>query len=286
MIKNTLTDLLHFLKKPNDKQVNLSAKQKIKFLLILLFAELLITFVIILPLDSGINELILIKTDKFDYKTDTFSSTFLFFVLIIPFLEEVFFRYFLRYKGIKSRIISRKNWDVIFPYLVYLFTVSFGFIHVSNYLNTDIVFYLISPLLIFSQLFGGLIITYIRVRSNFLMGIYYHCIWNFIFAIAIPVLEYQFSKPYTEKTEKYNISIIEKPFFNKEEEQTIKIDSMKNIIKKIEVKQYSLQSVLDTLSNKNKYYVDDILIDLSYNSKNGISKEEFIKILRKEYEIN
>lgn len=284
MIRQVLRGFLFFSKKPNDEKLNYNTKQKIKFLLILLLVELIFTLLVVFPLDFVTNNLTTVKSDKFDYR-DTFIELLILGVFVVPFFEELFFRYILRYQGLKTKFINRKTWDKIFPFLVYLSSIGFGFIHLSNYINEDKLFLLLSPLIILSQLVGGLIIVFIRVRINFIWGLFYHWIWNLLFVIIFPIIESELTKPYQENTTTYNITISEKPFFNKKGEHILKIDSTNNSLKKIEIKQYSLQQLLDTLYQKDKYYVDDVLIDLKYDSKNGISKKEFLNIIKKEYDV-
>lgn len=284
MVKTLFKDLFSFIIKPNDQQITLNNKQKLSFIFILLCFELILTLFFILPLNFGINELIPIKNDKFDY-SDTFLSSLLLWVLIVPFTEELVFRYILRYQGLKIKILKKSTWNYIFPALVYLLSIGFGFVHISNYLNEDKLFLILSPIIVLSQLLGGLIITFIRVRISFIWGVLYHWIWNFLFVIAVPLLEYQVSKPYIEENKNYKISITEKPFYSTNEPQILKIDSADRKIYKIKVNQYSLQNLLDTLYIENKYYVDDVLIKMEYNSKNGMTEKEFIDVLRKEYDI-
>jgi hypothetical protein len=56
---------------------------------------------------------------------------------------------------------------------------------------------------------------------------FFHALWNFIFAILLPIFYYQFATPYAENTDAYEISITEKPFFVSDESQYLKIDSNK-----------------------------------------------------------
>lgn len=245
---------------------------------------IIFTFVIALPIHIGVDQIAIIKEPKVDY-CFTFLMSLVSFVIIAPLVEELLFRYFLSYKGFKTRFINRTRWDRIFPFLVYLLSISFGFIHISNYENEDTLFFVLSPLIILNQLVGGFILSFIRVRINFVWGIYYHIIWNFLFVIALPLIEHQLSEPYVENAEYYNISIKEKPFFDNNEEQILKIDSASHKIKTIYVKQYSLQNILDTLYSRDKYYVTDVLVIIDFKSRNGTTKKEFLNILRKEYDI-
>lgn len=285
MVINPLIELIQFLKKPNDKQVNLMSKEKIKIVFSLLFFEILFTISVVYPIDFIINKAIKIKEYKINYSENTFYYIFFLTVIIAPIFEELIFRYILRKNKINNKLISITAWNNIFPYLVYFSSIIFGLIHLTNYPERGLLFYFFSPLIVTSQSVGGLIIAFIRVRISFIWGIIYHCAWNFLFAILIPILFHHFSEPYIEKTEKYHISITEKPFFNKSDKQIFKIDRINKKIIKIKIKQYSLQNILDTLYKKDKYYTDDILINLDFTSKDGITKEEFLNVLGKEYDI-
>lgn len=109
--------------------------------------------------------------------------------------------------------------------------------------------------------------------------------WNFIFAIVFPLIMNLITKPFIEKADQYTIIITEKAFFDNTQKKNFIIDSSKNQIKKIDINQYSLQKILDTLYQKDKFYVDDVLVNLKYSSQKGLTKEEFLKILLKEYDI-
>lgn len=277
-------DFFGFLKKPDDTQLALSIQQKLIFIGKLILFDLFFTFLIIFPLFNGINRVMTIKMPKLDYD-ETLVYIFTFYVLLVPFIEELIFRHFLRYKGWKTKCINSAKWKKIFPFLVYAFAVGFGLVHLSNYLNDSILFYLLAPLIVLPQLFGGLIITYIRVRLSFRWGLLHHCMWNFLITLAIPFVEATLSKPYTDTKPNYTLTIEEKPFIERKKPQILKIDSLNHKIYAIQVKQYSLQHLLDTLYSKNAFYVDDILIDLNFKSTQGVGKQEIKKILAKEYDI-
>lgn len=91
--------------------------------------------------------------------------------------------------------------------------------------------------------------------------------------------------PFVENNETYSISIQEKLFFETRNTQNFKIDSINGKIHFIDIKQYSTQHILDTIYGPDKYYIEDVLINLRFDSNNGIEKEEFIEILKNEYEI-
>ena len=188
MIKTTLTDFFQFVKNPDDRQIEINFNDKLRFISILFIATVVTTFAVILPLWDLIDNLLNL-VPSIDVDNLSFWHSFLLFVIIVPFAEELIFRHFLRYQGIKTSIIKCQQWRKIFPFLVYLSAVSFGFIHLTNYTNGSNWFYILSPFVILSQLLGGFTIAYIRVRLNFLWGVFFHWTWNFLFIIAVPALE-------------------------------------------------------------------------------------------------
>ena len=284
MIKETLLDFYHFVKNPKDNRINLSFKDRLVFIFSLLLFELIITALFIIPLEYGIELVIDVRFDKIDY-SETVWIIVLLQVLLIPFIEELIFRYFLRYKGFKTRFIGGDKWKRIFGILVYTSASLFGLVHISNYNNNDYIFYALAPLDVLSQIFGGLIITFIRVRLSFLYGVFYHSLWNFLVILAIPALIITFQNPIKITNNFYTLKITEKLFFEKKLSQEIKIDSSNGKIFKMSIKQYSLQHILDTLYRPNTYYVDDVLIDGVFKSEHGIEKTKIVDILKMNYDI-
>lgn len=226
-----------------------------------------------------------VSTDtKHDSHKKSITFVIFFAVVLAPVFEEIGFRLILRRIFPIKYIFSQKLWDKIFPFLVYASSVIFGFLHLSNYTNDGFWFYVFSPIIIASQLMGGFIITFIRVKYNFFYGILYHALWNALIILPLIFIDH-FSSPYQEKTEKYSIEISEKHFFDKDEKQVFKIDSLQGKIYKIEVEQYSFQHFLDSLYQGNKYQINDAFIKMKFDSRKGVTKEEFIEILKKEYDI-
>lgn len=282
MIGTVLYGLLRFAKKPDDRQVNFSFTKKIYATLLLLLAELTITFIIIVPVLTEIDELIHLKVS--DYTYISFLETIFLLVIGVPFIEEMVFRYFLRYGGLRAKIFSEVRWKRIFPFLVYSSVISFGLMHLTNYANYTGLFFLLAPVIVLTQLTGGLIITFLRVRFGFFWGFLYHCLWNFLVFVAIPLADAQFVEPYAEKTPDYSVTIEEQLFFNKQK-QFIKIDSTGGRIYKLEVEHFAMQHLIDTIYKKSGYITDDVLVNLHLESKKGITKQQFLNILKKEYEI-
>ncbi|MBF1098226.1 MAG: CPBP family intramembrane metalloprotease [Riemerella sp.] len=283
MIKRVLWDFVSFLKHPKDVQTKESLKRKLQTIFILLGFEMCVVCFVLMPLNYLVEHFV--STDsKHDFDKKSITSVIFFAVVLAPVLEEIGFRLILRRIFPIKYIFSQKLWDRIFPFLVYASSVIFGFVHLTNYTNDGFWFYIFSPIIIASQLIGGFIITFIRVKYNFFYGILYHSLWNASLIFLFIFIDH-FSSPYQEKTEKYSIEISEKHFFDEDEKQVFKIDSLQGKIYKIEVEQYSFQHFLDSLYQGNKYQINDAFIKMKFDSQKGVTKEEFIEILKKEYDI-
>lgn len=138
MIKQTLKELLEFIKNPTDTQKPSSFWEKLQIILILLAFEILL-FILIIPLFYGLEYFVFLE-NELSYKHDTIIMSLLGTVIIIPILEELFFRFILRRQKLIKTFFSQKTWDKIFPYLVYITSIWFGFGHLSNFNNEDISF--------------------------------------------------------------------------------------------------------------------------------------------------
>lgn len=283
MIKTTLTDLLNFIKKPNDEQLALNFKQKVTFFFILFLFEI-ITFAFIFPI-LCLADLFLPLEHNSEFLKMTFASILIVGVFVIPFFEELIFRYVLRYTKLKAQLIRRERWDKLFPYLVYTFSILFGLIHITN-LKMNWLVLLFAPILVISQLVGGFILSFIRVRLNFRWGVAYHSFWNLIFIIIFPLIWATFQKPFEEKTEKYSIFATEQIFFDNDKPENF-ITNWKNdntLLVSLNAKQHSLREIINSFEPENDYYFSDILINIDFQSEEGISKKEFLEILDRAYE--
>ena len=277
-------DFVSFLRHPKDVQTKESFKRKLQTIFILLGFEICLIYFVLAPLYYLMEPLVSVK-EELDYKEDTLLMSAISSIILAPVLEEIGFRLILRRNFPIKYIFSQKLWDRIFPFLVYASSVIFGFVHLTNYTNDGFWFYVFSPIIIASQLIGGFIITFIRVKYNFFYGILYHALWNALIIFPLIFIN-NFSSPYQEKTEKYSIEISEKYFFDEDEKQVFKIDSLRGKIYKIDVEQYSFQHFLDSLYQGNKHQIDDAFIKMKFDSQKGVTKEEFIEILKKEYDID
>jgi membrane protease YdiL (CAAX protease family) len=281
---NYIHDFIAFLKRPTDYQFEISRLERWKLFGGLLLLEVAILFAIVMPIFYAVDWITPLREEAYFDDTTLLKAIFG-FVLIVPFFEEFFFRLILRYSGLVEATISRATWDRIFPFLVYGFSIFFGLLHVSNYANNDVWFYVFAPFLVISQLTGGFVISYLRVRLSFWWGCLYHFSWNFIFLVLFSLVESLFAKPYIQHTDAYSLTIEEKPFFESDVPKLIKIDSQGGKLRKLNVDQYQLQSVLDTLYGKDKYYAESNYLKIAFDSEDGIDKIEFIDLVKKEYDI-
>lgn len=184
MVKKVIYELVKFLKRPDDRRIQLTLKQKIYFLL-RLFVFNAVIFLAFLPLLVLVAE----ETESEFNRNRDYTEVIVAIgaILVMPVIEEFIFRYFLRYDRINSKLIGFKKWNVIFPWLVYFSAITFASIHLLNF-SFSLNSWLLLPALVFPQFVGGLTITFIRVRLNFYYGILYHMLWNFSFFMLIPFL--------------------------------------------------------------------------------------------------
>lgn len=185
MVKNIILELFLFLKTPTDEKLNIGVKDKIRYLLILLLFTSLLTM-INLPIWSEIETL---SESEFKRERDyNLLEVLIPVIIVMPIVEEFIFRYFLRYDTINNKLLSYDKWKILFPYFVYSSALSFALAHLVNY-TFDSDWHFISILLVLPQLIAGLVMTFIRVRFNFIYGILFHMLWNLLFMALIALID-------------------------------------------------------------------------------------------------
>ncbi len=286
-----LKDFIQFVKKPTEFFLEkLSSKEKLKMLVTLLFFKFVFILVIVYPMKLIIDEYVItIKEQLSDWGV---VKMVLAMIIFAPFFEEILFRLPLRYKrnyifqildAITGNRIE-KMWKKQYPFFFYAFAIAFGLVHISNYENTEALFYWISPLIILSQLLGGVILGYIRLKAGLFWGMLYHGLFNGII-VVIALLFY-----HNVETISYSDTKIQK--FTVHELQYIKKDSQcSEIIKnsngnlvEVHFNDMNLQGVIDSLDLKKNLKGSDLWIDLDIVAPQGISKEKVLEILEKEYD--
>jgi|LakMenE01Jun11ns_1017448.scaffolds.fasta_scaffold9888485_1 hypothetical protein len=277
-MKKIILEVLSFIKNPDDQRIeNWSLKTNIKYIFYILFFEFILNMVVINAIIYVINKIEPIVTNtRIIYEDNKLLPMLIAASLWAPLIEEIIFRLGLRYNKFYSVFINRKRWDFIFRFLVYFTVLAFGFVHSVNFLNDSTFFYWVLPLLVATQTIGGFILTFLRVRFNFISSLFAHVLWNFSMMLIFIVSPY-FFKPYVKENESYSVKI-EQLSYSQVELQKFEVDSSANKVFKLKINEYSLNHVLDTLFQHERL-LEDYVINLHFESKKGTSKEDLKKLL-------
>lgn len=293
IIKSTLKDLSSFLKNPKDEQdIDQSKQKKVKILFSLLAIDIPI-MVLLSVLINNLAKLGWVKIENHQLKLlmdiMPIGLVFLLAVIIIPFIEEIIFRFLLRFKRnyfiqiIISLFPQTKTpflnfWNKKFGYIFYLSAIVFAFIHITNYDSNDNIIYLI-PILVLPQFIMGLFLGYLRVRYNFMLGYFMHALHNAIFiSVALFSMEATSNQKLNIETNEYSLKI--------EEVSRVKTSYINNYNQdSISFIGADFKSVISTLTNKdldliktNNESLIDKKITLNYknNSTSTLNKDSLI----------
>jgi len=278
-MKQIITNFFSFIRKPKDFQYSGNDKSyKWKVFFTLFIAELAL-LVIYLPIFYLIDNYITIE-DAFELNLNVISS-FLLLVLLIPFLEEVFFRLGLRRKGLIEIFFNEQQWEKYFPVFIYTSSIIFGLVHISNYVNFSWWFILLSPILVLSQLIGGFILTYLRVRFNFWLGFMYHALWNFTAIFLLGNVWMLFVDDINIKTADYELQVKHQLFVSLTDDKTITFDQTEDgKLKMLKSDEFSVREILEIIEVDFENYVPEaVIVDLNFRSNNGISNDTLLIIL-------
>ena len=273
-----IKEIFAFYKNPTDTRIDhYSVKKNAAYIAYAFLANTLL-LIIFLPILFYMADQ-LKDTSFLVYEHDTLKFTLLYYVLIIPVIEEIIFRLPLRYNRLYAVFLSREKWNKLFKVLVYLLPLSFGLVHISNYdlQSAGTLVLLLTPLAVLSQIAGGFLLTFLRVKFNLLSSITSHMIWNLLMGVCLAFGESYFDKKYIQSEKEYEIKI-ESNAFSDLTAQKLTVDSANQKIYSVESSHLSINHVLDSLAQfiRND---EDYSINLSLKSKNGITKKQFIKIM-------
>ncbi len=167
MVQQLLTFFKHPVYEPDENRV-FEYRMGIFWKLLLysmlcsiVFGVLISIVTAVLSIDTGQHAL--------DHFMEQYSPILLFLAAVVaaPILEELIFR---------APMVFFKN-NPRFKIFFYLFTLVFGFYHITNFeINTGVL--LLSPLLVAPQLSVGLFLGFIRVRFGILWAIALHAVYN------------------------------------------------------------------------------------------------------------
>jgi len=205
-IKDAYLDLFQFLKKPADhSSSNQTLKEKVTKLFLILILDIAVAGISVL-LIYALESTGLVSMDNHKVmellKSMPKGALILILVLIVPLLEEIIFRLYLRYKNNyllrffillfyvagkenKERIEKRikKIWYKQYVYVFYFSAVLFGFVHIFNFDDAPL---WVFPILTLPQICMGAFAGYLRVRYNLFIGFFLHALHNFI--LLLPFL--------------------------------------------------------------------------------------------------
>lgn len=280
-MKNILLDFWSFIKKPKDEQYSGTDKKYKWKVLFTLFACELLLLVFYFPLTSFIEKFVVLE-ESFDENYTIVMSLFL-YVLLIPFFEELFFRYFLRRTGIINYIFNEKTWNKLYPFFFYTSVFAFGLVHITNFSYTSVWIYILAPLLVLTQIVGGFVMSYLRVRFSFSLGFMYHALWNLTALFIIDGSYYLLNIDKVEiKNNSYELTIEPKQFLPLNP-STLYYNIKNDTVFALKAEAKSTHEVIKIVSPlSNNYIKTSTLVELHFNSEKGIHKDSLLNILETE----
>lgn len=283
-IKNTYKELFLFLRKPVDKpHDNQTFKKKFLTLFAIFALGFILSFVFVILL-GVLSKYGFIPSE--DHKLAEFLNSMskvqiiALTVIIVPIIEELIFRLYLRYKNNyllqlfmslfyilgtkrKNRIEKRikKIWYKKYAYVFYFSAILFGFVHILNFKSAKSLL-LFLPIITAPQIVVGILAGYLRVRFNLVLGIFLHAIHNMVFILPFLILGNSI-EVVKEDTDDYFLQIEE--VINKGKSiSTYFPDS-------ISFQNYKLKSIIAYTTNKNSRLIV------------GNNKEKMDKVLNVQY---
>lgn len=282
-MKILIKDILTWIKNPNDIALDIKLKTKV----FLLFQMLLLD-IVIATMIAGLTYLIHMYVIKLDYPLIDEAPLLLLVlaVFFLPFVEEIIFRLPLKYKRnylfqIADSLIGnwiKNRWKRFFKYFMYFMVLAFGLIHLTNYTNTEPIFYCLAPIIVGSQILGGFILSYTRIKLGFIWAFVQHGLFN-LFGIIMTVLFFHNHDIMNISTPEYNLKITELAYIYVEDSY-YDSDFDGDVFYSIDAEDVSLQSIIDNVSMDHDEVYDDVWVDFYFESKDGIDSKEIIKLIK------
>jgi len=287
-----IKDINQFIIQPENIELDIGFNQKISVFLAT-FSYKLLGAIFFVCLGFILDEYIYNVEHSLSSSRLTFSEAFFYIVILFPILEEFIFRFPLKYErnyifiGIEKifHINIHQYWKKYFRIVFYLFALSFGFIHITNYQNIGIIVILLSPIIIGSQIWGGLIYGYIRIKLGFLWSILAHSLNNGI-AIIFLILSHN-TLLIDIENDQMELKVTHLYFVDNDAINSHYYDNNGNIIS-ISAKEIELQTILDQIYRDNKQNAKHnsfINIILEAKKEEGIKREDLLIELKKEFDI-
>lgn len=282
-MKELFKNIFNWIRKPDENILDLCLTEK----LILLLKILLLDIIIVIPI-TGIIYLIHYNIVKLKQPLIDIQPFFLFLlvVLVAPLIEEFIFRFPLKYR--RNYIIHllnwatkqwfKKRWDSIFKYFLYLLIIAFGLIHLPNFDNKELIFYVLSPIIISGQLIGGIALSYIRIKLGFIWSIILHSGFN-LFIVLISIIFYHNQSIINISSDDLTIQLTELAYIDKKEAY-FDFNAENDLVYSIEGNDISLFRLIYYLEEDEPKPYDNTWIDVNIESKNGITKKELLEHLK------
>jgi membrane protease YdiL (CAAX protease family) len=288
-MKKLYYDISKWIKKPDDIPMDINWRKKSTILGQIFILDIIIGVIFIGLTYLIDNYIIKINQDLIDINP---SILLLFAVVVLPTLEEILFRFPLKYKrnylirGLDRLFGGRikDKWNKNFKYFVYIMTITFGLIHLTNFGNDEILFFCLGPIIVGSQLIGGLILSYTRIKLGFIWSIIQHGLFN-LFAIVIGVLFFHNSTVINDSKDEYYLHVSELMYVNKEL-SSYSTNIKSGTIYSIRGDDINLQKVINSLNIKGVNLHHDTWVDVHFESENGISNSELLKLLKTKFKFD
>ncbi|MFI8380307.1 CPBP family intramembrane glutamic endopeptidase [Leeuwenhoekiella sp. NPDC079379] len=287
-----IEDINSFIKSPDDCVFQVSIWEKIKYLITAVSYDFGIAFIFVI-LSGVLSPLLEPYENLLNTETYTIWTSILIICILTPLLEEGIFRFSLKYKrNYLLRVLGyllKKDfsnfWKRNLRPIVYIVSAVFGFIHLSNYTNVDLTFFLLAPIIVGAQLFAGIIFSFLRLKLGFLWAVLGHFFHNFILIMLAFLFFHNVERELIN-----NENVIFKATgiaFTVERASNMSFDTLNNgNLLCLEVQNYSLQKVVDKLYPSDSLKIrDNDQVDFNLISKTpeGYAKEEFLKVLKEHY---
>ncbi|MFD2826159.1 type II CAAX prenyl endopeptidase Rce1 family protein [Leeuwenhoekiella polynyae] len=287
-----VSSINNFIKKPNDIPFPISTWEKFKYLISGVIYDFIVAFIFVI-LISILEPLMTPYENVLNSELHSFWISILLITILPPLLEELIFRFPLKYKrNYVFRFIAylfktdfSGFWKKHLRIIVYLFSAIFGFIHLSNYNNVDLVFFMLAPIIVGAQLFAGIIFSFFRLKLGFVWALLGHFSHNFILIMMSFMFFHNVERSLVDDDEvKIEATGIA---FKLDNPERLTIDSLQNgNILCLDAQNYSLQKLLDELYHTDTLSIrDNDQLDLKLYSKKeeGYTKDQLLDVLKEHY---
>lgn len=190
-------------------------------------------------------------------------------LMMTPVIEELLFRYPLKFA--RNRVLK---------IAVYGSSVLFALAHMSNYNNHEVLFYLLAPVIVGSQLVGGFLMAYLRLKHGLRWSILMHAVFNAV--IIVPITLFIHGKTVIDcQSPHYSLVVTQYAFSERPEH--IRIFRQETGIDTVHVRQANLQRIVDLIGTPGAWYVDDALVDIDFKAASPIPPDSLISLLGQQF---